>query len=222
MVQNHMDLNSPKEKDLSIDLETGTNVVTSEEDDKNLFVKVWNGFGSCEESTRFDNRSSDANSVEENGTPLEKKMVGGEKTKKKSCKKPPRPPRPPSMDAEDQKLIREINELAMLKRARVERMKALKRMKNAKTVSSNGNLVPWIITLIFCVVILWHGVFSRASSSLRFHGSPESSLRSGGAFISVQYYNASAAHGSSSTSPNIVEQVSGLDNRGAGGSGAAG
>lgn len=220
MVQNHMDLNGTKERDLSIDLETGTNVVTSEEDDNNLFVKVWNGFGSCEESTRFDNRSSEANSVEENGTPL-KKMVGGEKTKKKSCKKPPRPPRPPSMDAEDQKLIREINELAMLKRARVERMKALKRMKNTKTVSSNGNLLPWVITLIFCVVILWHGVFSRASSSLRFHGSPESSLRTGGGFISVQYYNASAAHGSSSTSPNNVEQVSGLDNHGAGGSTAA-
>ncbi|KAJ6794256.1 Uncharacterized protein M6B38_231610 [Iris pallida] len=223
MVQ--MDLNSLKERDLAIDLESGTNALIGE-------GAVTNGFAGCDESTKFERGCNDGGALVEkkfgaegSGSPLEKKKVGGEKPKKKSAKKPPKPPRPPrapSMDDTDQKLIREINELAMLKRARVERMRALKRMKNAKAANTNSNLVPWIITLIFCVVIIWQGFFSRGSSSLRFHGSPESSVGARGGFISVQFYNASAAQGSSSASPNSnVEQVTELDNHG-GGSRAAG
>ncbi|KAL5220395.1 hypothetical protein ABZP36_025108 [Zizania latifolia] len=92
---------------------------------------------------------------------LDKSM--GEKEKKKRSKKPPRPPRPPStspLDAADQKLVSELSELAMLKRARIERMKALKKMKNSKPASSIGNLVALIITVIFCLVILWQGILT--------------------------------------------------------------
>lgn len=88
---------------------------------------------------------------------------GGEKAKKKRSKKPPRPPRPSTptpLDVSDQKLLNELSELAMLKKARIERMKALKKMKNAKQGgSSGGNLCPLIITIIFCVVILWQGIY---------------------------------------------------------------
>lgn len=93
---------------------------------------------------------------------LDKSM--GEKEKKKRSKKPPRPPRPPSaspLDAADQKLISELSELASLKRARIERMKALKKMKNTKPASSIGNLVALIITIIFCLVILWQGTLTN-------------------------------------------------------------
>lgn len=90
-------------------------------------------------------------------SPLEKKKLEGKKPKKKSCKKPPRPPRAPSLDAADQKLIQEFSEVAMLKRARIERMKALKKMKNAKSASSGSNLFALIITMIFCIVIIWQG-----------------------------------------------------------------
>ncbi|KAJ6791624.1 uncharacterized protein M6B38_171130 [Iris pallida] len=215
----HMDLNGSMERDIAIDLESGTNAPIGDE-------ALMNGFAGCEESTKFDQGCDDG---EGNGSPLERKKVGGEerttKKKKKSAKKPPKPPRPPrapSMDAADEKLVREMNELAMLKRARVERMRALRRTKNnAKAANTNANLVPWIITLIFCIVIIWQGFFSRGGPSLRFHGSPESPVRARGGFISIQFFNASAAQGSISASPNNVEQVSGLDNRG-GGSRAAG
>ncbi|KAJ0979957.1 hypothetical protein J5N97_015431 [Dioscorea zingiberensis] len=146
---------------------------------------------------------------------LEKK-VGAEKSRKKKCKKPPRPPRPPmsSLDATEQKLAREISELAMIKRARIERMKALKNMKNAKQASSNSSLCALVITVLFCLVILWQGVFSRDASSLSFHGSPESSLQARGSLISVQFYkntSHNSHYDSRSASPNIVEQTYGVD-----------
>lgn len=92
---------------------------------------------------------------------------GGEKAKKKrSKKKPPRPPRPLTptpLDVSDQKLLNELSELAALKRARIERMKALKKMKNAKQGFSGGNLCPLIVTVIFCAVILWQGIYRSRS-----------------------------------------------------------
>lgn len=142
---------------------------------------------------------------EEKMVHLEK--VGGEKPRKKKCKKPPRPPRPPklSLDSTEQKLAKEISELAMLKRARIERMKALKNMKNAKQAPSNNSLCALVITVLFCLVIVWQGVYSRDVSSLSFHGSPESSREGGGSLISVQFYK------NVSASPNIVEQTHGVD-----------
>lgn len=91
--------------------------------------------------------------------PLEKK-TGAEKPKKKNCKKPPKPPRPPNspaLDAADRKLIKEISELAMLRKARIERMKGSKKMKNARSTSSSINLGALIITILFCLVIIWQG-----------------------------------------------------------------
>uniref|UniRef100_A0A0A8YKC3 Uncharacterized protein n=1 Tax=Arundo donax TaxID=35708 RepID=A0A0A8YKC3_ARUDO len=141
---------------------------------------------------------------------------GGEKAKKKRSKKPPRPPRPPTLtalDVSDQKLLNELNELAVLKRARIERMKALKKMKNAKQGSSSNNLCPLIITIIFCIVILWQGFFSRQASAVSFHGSPESSIRAHSSLISIRFYkNHSSVRPPSSTTaaPNNVEPVSTL------------
>uniref|UniRef100_A0A0D9ZTT9 Uncharacterized protein n=1 Tax=Oryza glumipatula TaxID=40148 RepID=A0A0D9ZTT9_9ORYZ len=88
----------------------------------------------------------------------------------------------------DDKLLNELSELAILKRARIERMKALKKMKNAKHGSSSGNLFPLIITIIFCLVILWQGFFSRTGSAVSFHGSPESSVRAHSSLISIRFY----------------------------------
>ena len=194
MVQ--VDFDSLGERDLAIDLEIGTNAVADEEaspncNSINLLNRVWNGFASSDRSNKNEedlrSRNNCLNPVDaplENGevlvnrkfggeelSPLEEKKVGGEKPKKKSCKKPPKPPRPPrapSMDAADQKLIREFSEIAMLKRARIERMKALKRSKNAKSASSGSNLFALVITIIFCFVIIWQGKIVRDCAHLYY------------------------------------------------------
>ncbi|KAL4380915.1 hypothetical protein HN51_004248 [Arachis hypogaea] len=141
-----------------------------------------------------------------------------EKRKKSSHKKPPRPPRPPKapeLNAADYKLIREITELAMLKRARIERMKALKKMKAAKQSSpssSNTSILAMIFTLVFCIVLIFHGISSGKGSGATFQGSPLSTAGEGG-LISVQfqltpYAVESKAPGSQSS---FVQQVTGSD-----------
>ncbi|KAF8725772.1 hypothetical protein HU200_020327 [Digitaria exilis] len=144
---------------------------------------------------------------------------GGEKAKKKRSKKPPRPPRPSTptpLDVSDQKLLNELSELAMLKKARIERMKALKKMKNAKQGSSGGNLCPLIITIIFCVVILWQGFFSGHGSAVSFHGSPESSIRAHSSLISIRFYRKNHSNvrppSVTTAAPDNVETVSRLAN----------
>ncbi|KAF5452223.1 hypothetical protein F2P56_027250 [Juglans regia] len=141
-----------------------------------------------------------------------------EKRKKMSNKKPPKPPRPPrgpSLDAADQKLIKEISELAMLKRARIERMKALKKMKAAKSSSSNSSSIfAMVLTILFCLVILFQGMSSGKNSAVNFQGSPESAGPTEGDLISVQYYalpSASEPNEPDSESPNLVEQIAGSD-----------
>lgn len=145
------------------------------------------------------------------------------RAKKGSKKKPPKPPRPPkspSLDAADQKLMKEISEMAVLKRARMDRMRALKKMKNAKTAAApSSNLCALMTTVVFCILIIWQGFFSRGSSTATFQGSPESSIGPGGGLISVQFYrnnSTESPHGSNSVSPNNVEQISGLDDHGEG------
>ncbi|XP_020264426.1 uncharacterized protein LOC109840258 isoform X3 [Asparagus officinalis] len=192
MVQ--LDFDSLREKDFAVDLESGNNAVTSEQgftDSK----RVWNDFASSEESNKNEEVVSSGNAYSKSvETPLENGEWASpllEKPKKKNCKKPPKPPRPPrapSMDAADQKFLMEMSEAAKLKRARIERMKALKRMKNAKSGSSGSNLFGLIITVIFCFVIIWQGLFSGGGSRVKFHGSPESSAGARGGFISVQFY----------------------------------
>ncbi|KAJ6902747.1 hypothetical protein NC651_020278 [Populus alba x Populus x berolinensis] len=142
---------------------------------------------------------------------VEKKMVK-KKHKKTSNKKPPRPPRGPSLDAADQKLIKEISELAMLKRARIERMKALKKLKATKP-SSNNNLFAMVFTILFCLVILFQGMSSRATSASSM-GSPVSSETAGDDLISVQYFgnpSASESNGPGSGYPNFIETIAGSD-----------
>ncbi|KAK9992061.1 hypothetical protein SO802_027046 [Lithocarpus litseifolius] len=144
-------------------------------------------------------------------TPMREKR---KKTSNKKAPKPPRPPRGPSLDAADQKLIREISELAMLKRARIERMKALKKMKAAKSQSSNSSIFAMVLTVLFCLVVIFQGMSSKTSSPVSFQGSPVSARATEGGLISVQYYafpSASEPDGPGSGSPNLVEQIAGSD-----------
>jgi hypothetical protein len=81
----------------------------------------------------------------------------------KNLKKPPKPPRPPkglSLDAADQKLMKEITELAMRKRARIERLKALKKMRASKTSSWSSSLSAMVITIVFCLIIIYQGILA--------------------------------------------------------------
>jgi hypothetical protein len=213
-----MDAKGVNDRDALIDLESGNNIVVGEHNngaDANFAVAQertapngsWNGAmgtnGCLKDDVNHQHMCcclSSPDAAAKNGDDRksdgEEKLglldtSGGEKTKKKRSKKPPRPPRPPTptpLDVSDQKLLNELSELAILKRARIERMKALKKMKNAKHGSSSGNLFPLIITIIFCLVILWQGFFSRTGSAVSFHGSPESSVRAHSSLISIRFY----------------------------------
>ena len=95
-----------------------------------------------------------------------------EKHIKKNLRKPPKPPRPPrslSLDASDQKLMKEITELAMRKRARIERHKALKKMRAAKTSSWSSSLSAMVITIVFCLIIIYQGILAFRSFDLSQH-----------------------------------------------------
>lgn len=138
----------------------------------------------------------------------------------KNLKKPPKPPRPPkglSLDAADQKLMKEITELAMRKRARIERLKALKKMRAAKTSSWTSSLSAMVITIIFCLIIIYQGISSRYSGSLALKGSPEPAVGTGEALIAVQLYKNNVAYESDesgSRSSNLAgRQVSGSGSR---------
>ncbi|XP_042517831.1 uncharacterized protein LOC122091766 isoform X2 [Macadamia integrifolia] len=180
------------ERDLLVDLESGgtTSVEGNEEPSagvkqtKKLLGRVWNGFVNYDGAIKGEdgmilvNGSSSVDFCPENPEMLTDKKSGEEeplvlgekkvvKEKRKKTKKPPKPPRPPrgpSLDAADMKLVREISELAMLKRARIERMKALKKMKAAKATSPSGSLCAMVITILFCLVIIFQGFLgSRVS-----------------------------------------------------------
>ncbi|XP_037484905.1 uncharacterized protein LOC119363631 [Triticum dicoccoides] len=231
-----MEAKGASERDALIDLESGNNVVISEHGhgmDANFAVSPPRtppngGLNRVMHTKDEGNQHMDCSSpametASKNGDDRksegEEKLglldsSGGEKAKKKrsSSKKPPRPPRPPThlpLDASDQKLLNELNELALLKRARIERMKALKKMKNGKQGSSNSNFCPMIITIIFCLVILWQGFCSRQASGVSFHGSPESSVREHSSLISIRFYKKNHSnvrpHGSTSAAPNNYE-----------------
>lgn len=150
------------------------------------------------------------------GDVLEKKVVR-EKPKAMSAKKPPKPPRPPrglSLDSTDQKLIKELHELAKLKRARIERMKALKKAKEAKATSSKNHLFATLLTILFCLVLLFQGISSRTNRAVNFQGSPISSGVTEDSIISVQHYPTSSlsnVDGPGSESHRLVEPASGLD-----------
>ncbi|OMO53477.1 hypothetical protein CCACVL1_28616 [Corchorus capsularis] len=174
--------------------------------------------------TRMNKEGQDSKGAKEN------KLSVREKRKSLSNKKPPKPPRAPrapSLDAADMKLIREIAEIAKLKRARIERMKALKKMKAAKATSSNSNMFAMVFTIIFCLVIMFQGMSPRGTAA-SFQGSPVPAGAVEGGLISVQFSgnpsasisnrpqfsgnpSASISSRPDSGSPNLVEQVAGLD-----------
>ncbi|TVU18033.1 hypothetical protein EJB05_34115 [Eragrostis curvula] len=228
-------------QDAMVDLESGSCAVVSEHNNlvdtsftagqaRTVHNGAWNGCVGANEGLKDDRNqhmdssppASDAatKSGDDRKSEGEEKLglldnSGGEKTKKKRSKKPPRPPRPPTLtplDVSDQKLLNELNELAVLKRARIERMKALKKMKNAKQGSSSSHLCPLIITIIFCVVILWQGFCSRPGTTVSFHGSPESSIREHSSLISIRFYKKNHSsirqHSSTTEAPDNEEAAS--------------
>ncbi|KAJ4968510.1 hypothetical protein NE237_015211 [Protea cynaroides] len=231
-----------RERDLLVDLESGGLIGEEGNEElsagvkqtKKLLGRVWNGFVSFdgtikgEDGTRLVNTSSfadvcpespemstDKESGEEEPLVLGEKKVLKEKRKRTSAKKapkPPRPPRGPSLDAADMKLVREISELAMLKRARIERMKALKKMKAAKAVSPSGSLCAMVVTILFCLVIIFQGICSsKSSSGVSFQESPESAV----GLISIQYnknLSSSDANGTHARSPKFMDLVAGSSN----------
>lgn len=100
---------------------------------------------------------------------LEMKMTK-EKRKKMNSNKPPKPPRPPngpSLDAADMKLVKEISEIARLRRARIERRKEMRKTRADKASSSNTNLIAFVITILFCLVIIFQG--SIVSTNRSYH-----------------------------------------------------
>uniref|UniRef100_A0A6N2LSW6 Transmembrane protein n=1 Tax=Salix viminalis TaxID=40686 RepID=A0A6N2LSW6_SALVM len=226
---------APSDRDLEVDLESG--VKNSVEDSckdagsgvktqtKSMLAKVSGAFadGAADDEERVNlcgyvsdsgGGSVDHANLEDEifVDQAEKKMVK-EKHKKTSNKKPPRPPRGPSLDAADQKLIQEISELAMLKRARIERMKALKKLKATTKPSSNSNLFAMVFTVLFCLVILFQGMSSRATSASSV-GSPVSSETAEDGLISVQYFrnpSASESNGPGSGYPYFIETIAGSD-----------
>ncbi|KAL5713986.1 hypothetical protein ACHQM5_016008 [Ranunculus cassubicifolius] len=206
-----MDQMVQNERDLVIDLESGG---TTSEEDGNIRKYL------VKDNDEEDVRSSSSMSFCDNGEVFLDKNSGGEdnasllgdklmreKRRKSGTKKPPKPPRPPGGRIE-------ISELAMLKRARRERMKAQKKLKaeKASQSSSSSSLCAMLVTVIFCLIIIFQGIFSSGRSHSSFDGSPESSAVNKDALISVQYYKNPSASSKppTSESPNSVERVSGL------------
>lgn len=121
--------------------------------------------------------------------------------------KPPRPPKGPLLNASDMKLVREISEIAVLKRARIERIKALKKMKAAKGSSTSGNVTAVVITVLFFIVVVLQGVYSRGGILV---GSPEPSVANKG-LINMQFYSkppANEINGPIYRYPNLQEAPS--------------
>ncbi|CAI9774268.1 unnamed protein product [Fraxinus pennsylvanica] len=136
--------------------------------------------------------------------------------KSKKASKPPRPPKGPTLDAVDMRLVKEISVLATKKRERIERMKALKKMKAAKSSSSSpsscSTIPAMILTILFCLVIIFQGLGSRNSSPVIFPGAPEPAMMNKG-LISVEFHSNGLSNYDSvpnSYSPVSAEEFSGL------------
>ncbi|XP_020596694.1 uncharacterized protein LOC110036563 isoform X2 [Phalaenopsis equestris] len=222
-------MTSGGDKYFVIDVERSTNAAIENGynvgEGKNFSYKEWSGLVLCdrairdEEAVSFEPKLHNCAELRlEIGEALlvDKRVVGddkvqkflrSEKPKKKGCAKPPKPPRPPcslTLDLADQKLIKEISDLMMLKKARADRVKALKKIKNGKSASSSaGNTFALVISIIFCIVIFWQGVFSNGSSNSAFLGSPQSSIgtatnsNNSSSIISFQFFR-NASNGWSS------------------------
>ncbi|KAK3023322.1 hypothetical protein RJ639_043509 [Escallonia herrerae] len=170
--------------DLDIDLETGGNT-SEEDGSKDLSLRseralyllnrTWSGSEGFNGAARggdglslYGEGSSGQISAEnlmmsskelgdEMANLLQKKWAK-EKRRKLNSEKPPKPPRPPGgplLDAADMMLVKEISELTMMKRQRTARMKALKKVKAEKKKSSLSNVFAMIVTVLFCLVIIF-------------------------------------------------------------------
>ncbi|GFS30725.1 hypothetical protein Acr_00g0013600 [Actinidia rufa] len=185
-----MDNIDSRSSDLDVDLESGG--TTSEEDGirdpssyekhvNKLLGRSWNGLvgpisgrdgsGSNEKvlnpgDVLVENVEIESNKLGLKMLNLVDKKIVKDKRKKTSStvpSKPPRPPRGPSLDAADIKLVREFSELAALKRKRVERMKSLRKRKAEKASSCNGSLFAMVVTILFCLVIIFQGIVSSGN-----------------------------------------------------------
>ncbi|CAK7348464.1 unnamed protein product [Dovyalis caffra] len=230
-----------RERELEVDLESGG--TTSEEDrmsdpisasgqTKTLLKRTYTGpvgFHGLANSSNFGevaaedvelliDKSSEGEEGQQNKNFVDRKDVE-EKHLKKNLRKPPKPPRPPnglSLDAADQKLMKEITELAMRKRARIERLKALKKMRAAQASSWSSSLSAMVITILFCLVIIYQvteykvllsGISSRNSGSVSLKGSPEPAVATSEALISVQFNKNSVAYESDESGSGSSEYV---------------
>uniref|UniRef100_A0A2P2JPQ4 Transmembrane protein n=1 Tax=Rhizophora mucronata TaxID=61149 RepID=A0A2P2JPQ4_RHIMU len=217
-----MDRRVLRERDLDIDLESGgttsekdttSDIVPANRQTNKLVAMFWNGLLSLDGlvSSSKSGQVSDDNvgllinkNLEGKEDQLQltfwNRMHGEEKRKKKNSKKPPKPPRPPngpSLDAADQKLVKEIAELATRKRARIEQIKALKKMRASKASSWNSSLSAMVITVLFCLIVIFHGFCSRNGGSVLSRSSPKPAFPGTEDLISIQVYNLSANEGSS-------------------------
>ncbi|KAF9620946.1 hypothetical protein IFM89_015343 [Coptis chinensis] len=229
----------PRERDLlAVDLESGgttseeegnvESVITGARQKKKYLGRVWSGVINVDglikdeygvrASNSVLNFSEKSSGSEENVGLMGKKSVK-EKRKKTGSKKPPKPPRPPggpSLDAADQKLVREISELAMLKRARVERMKAQKKMKAAKALSSSSSsssssLCALVVTVLFCLVILFQGNIAAPLFCRRVRIALRKSLYSDFCrrFVAIGLFSRSNSHASFEGSPESARATRG-------------
>lgn len=219
-----MDHHPPREEDFVIEVESGTGVIRSIEDEQKDFTKL------CENLMNADdNLVKVSNGCSENivKVVIDLKMEGEDLTGKKVCKekrkkalsakKPPRPPKGFSLDAADQKLIKELAELAMIRKARIERLKALKQKQALRTSSSSsssmsGSLFAMLFTIIFFLMILLQGMSCR-SSGVTSQSSPQTTQTNENGLIFIQeQLNPSAASDSilpDSKSSNLLEKISG-------------
>ncbi|MCL7051152.1 hypothetical protein MKW94_024712 [Papaver nudicaule] len=212
-----MDQMVMRERDFEVDLESGG--TTSEEDGRinpslrqsdNLLGRAWNRFTSNNEgliiTETSDPISSSSDGASETAELLTERKSEGEQTlgnlekkknkekrKKTISKKPPRPPRGPALDAVDRKMVKEITELAILKRARIERMKTMKKMKAAKAGTPFTSILAMLFTILFCLVILFHGMFAGDSPRASLEAPLQSEVGSPKRLISVQLYKSKSA-----------------------------
>ena len=222
-----------REKYIDFDIESGEN--TSEEDSsnderdsKNGFPWSWNGVlnldGSEKGKIGIESCSSSSNSgideynlelLVDKGLENVNGNVNHGKQKKKFTNprkpsKPPLPPKGPSLDAGDHKFVKELAQLALRKRARIKKMNAVKRMKASKSSSSTyTNLSAMIITVIFFLVIILHGIKSASSAAVGLTASPETVIAADEGLISVQYpvnFNKTDAIEPGSYFPSLQEE----------------
>lgn len=185
-----MDHNALKERDHVVDIDVGGDgPVSSNKGSKLMLNKLKSGALCVDGATKGEcsvNHNNLGNSTHENTqlsidnkntgqsgehVPLLEKKQVKEKSKTMSCKKaskPPRPPKGPSLCTTDLMLLREMSELAMKKRARIEHIKALKKrraLRSSSSSSSNSSMPTMVITLLFCLVILFQGRVGFISSN---------------------------------------------------------